>query len=143
MVNEDVLDSATGWVAEHTRRYVETNGEEGHLWRGVNTLVLTTRGRKSGKLRRNALIYGRDGDHYVIVASKGGAPRHPMWYLNLMADPNVRVQVGADQFNARARTALPEEKARLWPLMVSIWPAYEDYQKKTSREIPVIILERA
>ena len=140
---EEVLDSAVGWVAEHTRRYVETNGEDGHLWRGVPTLLLTTRGRRSGKLRRTALIYGHDGDRYLVVASKGGAARHPDWYLNLVADPSVRVQVGPDKFAARATTARPEEKARLWRVMTKIWPAYDEYQTRTRREIPVVILERA
>ena len=140
---EEVLDSAVGWVAEHTRRYVETNGEDGHLWRGVPTLLLTTRGRRSGKLRRTALIYGQDGDRYLVVASKGGAARHPDWYLNLVADPNVRVQVGPDKFAARATTARPEEKARLWRVMTKIWPTYDEYQTRTRREIPVVVIERA
>ena len=140
---EEVLDSAVGWVAEHTRRYIETNGEDGHLWRGVPTLLLTTRGRRSGKLRRTALIYGQDGDRYLVVASKGGAARHPDWYLNLVADPSVGVQVGPDKFAARATTAPPEEKARLWRVMASIWPAYDEYQTRTRREIPVVVLERA
>ena len=140
---EEVLDSAVGWVAEHTRRYVETNGEDGHLWRGVPTLLLTTRGRRSGKLRRTALIYGQDGDRYLVVASKGGSARHPYWYLNLIADPNVQVQVGPDKFAARATTAPPEEKARLWRVMANIWPAYDEYQTRTGREIPVVVIERA
>ena len=140
---EQVLDSPTGWVAEHIDRYVATDGTEGHEWRpGVFTLLLTTRGRRSGKLRRTALIYGRDGEAYVIVASQGGDPRHPAWYLNLQADPTAEVQVGADRFTARARTATAEEKARLWPLMTGIWPAYDDYQAKTERDIPVVLLER-
>jgi deazaflavin-dependent oxidoreductase (nitroreductase family) len=137
------LDSALDWVAEHTRTYVETGGEEGHLWRGVPCLVLTTLGRKSGQLRRNALIYGTDGDAYVIVASKGGADDHPLWYLNLVEEPSVTVQVGADVFTATARTADAEEKARLWPMMAGIWPAYEEYAAKTGRDIPVVVLERA
>jgi len=140
-VDEEPLDSATEWVAEHTRRYVETNGQDGHLWRSVPTLVLTTKGRRSGRARRNALIYGRDGDKYVVVASKGGADVHPLWYLNLTADPEVRLQVGADKLGARARTASPDEKARLWPVMTAVWPAYDDYKAKTSRDIPVVILE--
>jgi deazaflavin-dependent oxidoreductase (nitroreductase family) len=137
------LDSALDWVAEHTRTYVETGGEEGHLWRGVPCLVLTTLGRKSGQLRRNALIYGTDGDAYVIVASKGGADDHPLWYLNLVEEPSVTVQVGADVFTATARTADAERKARLWPMMAGIWPAYEEYAAKTERDIPVVVLERA
>ena len=140
---EEVTDSPTGWVAEHVDRYVETDGREGHEWRGVPTLLLTTRGRKSGKLRRTALIYGKDGEgRYLLVASKGGAPEHPSWYLNLAAHPEVEVQVGADKFAARARTADAREKPRLWQLMTSIWPDYDGYQKKTDRDIPVVIVER-
>jgi deazaflavin-dependent oxidoreductase (nitroreductase family) len=140
---EEVTDSPTGWVAEHVDRYVETDGREGHEWRGVPTLLLTTRGRKSGKLRRTALIYGEDGEgRYLLVASKGGAPEHPSWYLNLAAHPEVEVQVGADKFAARARTADAQEKPRLWQLMTSIWPDYDGYQKKTGRDIPVVIVER-
>lgn len=141
--DEEVLDSPRDWVADHIRRYTETDGEDGHLWRGVPALLLTTRGRRSGKLRRTALIYGRDGDRYLVVASRGGAPQHPLWYQNLVADPNVQVQVGPDKFPARARTAQPDEKGRLWPLMTAIWPAYDEYQTKTERQIPVVILERA
>ena len=140
---EEITDSPTGWVAEHVDRYVETDGREGHEWRGVPTLLLTTRGRKSGKLRRTALIYGEDGEgRYLLVASRGGAPEHPSWYLNLAAHPEVEVQVGADKFAARARTADAREKPRLWQLMTSIWPDYDGYQKKTSRDIPVVIVER-
>lgn len=141
MSEEEVIDSPRDWVAAHVRRYVETDGEDGHLWRGVPTLLLTSRGRRSGKLRRTALIYGRDGDRYVVVASRGGADHHPQWYLNLVADPEVRVQAGATRFAARARSASPEEKARLWPVMTRVWPPYADYQTRTSRDIPVVILE--
>jgi deazaflavin-dependent oxidoreductase (nitroreductase family) len=139
---DEIYDSPTDWVAQHIRRYVETDGREGQLWRGVNTLLLTTCGRKSGKRRRTALIYGVDGDCLVLVASRGGHKNHPSWYLNLVENPEVEVQVGADKFSARAHTASPEEKARLWPLMTSIWPAYDDYQARTEREIPVVVLER-
>ena len=140
---EKVTDSPTGWVAKHVHRYVETDGREGHEWRGVPTLLLTTRGRKSGKLRRTALIYGKDGEErYLLVASKGGAPEHPSWYLNLTEHPEVEVQVGADKFAARARTAAAQEKPRLWQVMASIWPDYDGYQKKTGRDIPVVIVER-
>ena len=100
------------------------------------TLLLTTRGRRSGQLRRTALIYGRDGDRYLVVASVGGSARHPAWYLNLTEHPEVEVQVGAERFAATARTAGPEEKPRLWSLMTAIWPAYEDYQRKTSPRHP-------
>jgi deazaflavin-dependent oxidoreductase (nitroreductase family) len=141
---EPVTDSPTGWVGRHIRRYVDSDGANGHEWRpGVFTLLLTTRGRRSGQLRRTALIYGRDGDHYVVVGSVGGSARHPAWYLNLTDHPEVEVQVGPERFRATARTATPEEKPRLWELMTSIWPAYEEYQRKTERDIPVVILERA
>jgi deazaflavin-dependent oxidoreductase (nitroreductase family) len=138
---EEVIDSPVGWVARHTRGDVESDGKKGHRWSGVNTLLLTARGRKSGKLRRTALIYGRDGDEYLVVASKGGAKKHPEWYLNLAQNPEVEIQVGADKFTARARTATPEEKPKLWRLMTSIWPDYDNYQTRTKRGIPVIVLE--
>jgi deazaflavin-dependent oxidoreductase (nitroreductase family) len=140
---EEVTNSPTGWVAEHIRGYVESGGEAGHVWQGVPTLLLTVRGRTSGKLRRTALIYGRDGGRYLVVASKGGAPEHPSWYLNLVANPDVELQVGAEKFGARARSATAEEKPHLWSVMTAIWPDYDEYQKKTDREIPVVILERA
>ncbi|WBB70689.1 nitroreductase family deazaflavin-dependent oxidoreductase [Micromonospora sp. WMMD812] len=142
--SEQVLDSPTGWVADHIRRYLETDGADGHEWRpGVFTLLLTTRGRHSGKLRRTALIYGRDEDRYLVVASQGGAPEHPAWFLNLLADPHAEVQVEGERFTARARPATPEEKPRMWATMAGIWPAYDEYQTKTDREIPVVVLERA
>src|SRR4029453_13429660 len=109
---EDVHDSPAGWVNDHIRRYVESDGENGRIWSGVDTLLLTTRGRKTGLLRRTALIFGRDGGDYLGVASQGGAARHPNWYLNLDADPAVEVQVGAEKFTARARTATPDEKPK-------------------------------
>jgi deazaflavin-dependent oxidoreductase (nitroreductase family) len=142
MSDSSAIDSPVGWVADHARKYDETDGEEGHIWRGVPTLLLTTKGRRSGQPRRTALIYGRDGDDYAVVASYGGAPEHPLWYRNLETDPEVDVQVGADRFKARAHTANAEEKARLWPVMTSIWPDYDEYQKKTDRDIPVVILSR-
>jgi deazaflavin-dependent oxidoreductase (nitroreductase family) len=142
-IDEQPIDSPSEWVADHARRYVETNGEDGYIWQGVPTLVLTTKGRRSGKPRSTMLIFGQDGDRYVVVASKGGAPEHPLWYRNLQEDPEVLVQVRADRFHARARTATAEEKPALWKLMTEIWPAYDEYQEKTGRDIPVVILERA
>jgi deazaflavin-dependent oxidoreductase (nitroreductase family) len=139
---EEVFDSPSGWVAQHIRDYVETDGQKGHMWRGTPTLLLTTIGRKSGKRRRTALIYGQDGNNYVVVASRGGNPNHPAWYLNLVENPEVEVQVGADKFSALAHTAIGEEKARLWDLMVSIYPSYDNYQAKTDRDIPVVVLAR-
>ncbi|MCI0687282.1 MAG: nitroreductase family deazaflavin-dependent oxidoreductase [Sporichthyaceae bacterium] len=139
---EEVIDCPTGWVAKHVREYVETDGKQGGRKWGMDMLLLTTRGRKSGLLRRTALIYGRDGDRYLVVPSNGGAANHPAWYLNLCADPKVRVQVGADRFAAEARTATAEEKPALWELMAKIFPTYDQYQAKTRREIPVVIIER-
>jgi deazaflavin-dependent oxidoreductase (nitroreductase family) len=138
-----VKDSPTSWVNEHIQKYVETNGAEGHEWRpGVHTLLLTTKGRKSGEMRRTALIYQLSGDDHVVVASQGGKPTHPAWYLNLEEEPVVDVQVAAEKFQARARTAGPDERDRLWKLMNEVWPAYAEYQQKTDREIPVVVLER-
>jgi deazaflavin-dependent oxidoreductase (nitroreductase family) len=136
-----VHDSPEGWVSDHIQRYVETDGEEGHDWNGVPTLLLTTKGRKSGKLRRTALIYGKVGSSYVVVASKGGAEDHPAWYLNLSENPEVAVQVGPDDFTAIARTADDNEKPELWRTMAEIWPAYDEYQTKTDRPIPVVVLD--
>ncbi len=139
---ENVIDSPTGWVAKHIHDYLDTDGRRGHRWHGMDTLLLTTRGRRSGKLRRTALIYGRDADRYVVVASNGGAKRHPAWYLNLVDNPEVLVQVAAEKFSARASAATGKVRERLWPLMVAILPQYEAYQTKTEREIPVVIVER-
>jgi deazaflavin-dependent oxidoreductase (nitroreductase family) len=128
---------------EHVDRYRATDGEEGHDWRGTVTLLLTTTGRHSGETRTTPLIYQSDGDRYVVVASQGGAPRHPGWYHNLSADPNVEVQVKGDRFNATASTAAGEERERLWKLMTATWPAYDEYQTRTDREIPVVVLTRS
>lgn len=138
----EVSDSPEGWVSEHIRKYVETDGAEGHIWNDVPTLLLTTKGRKSGLWRRTALIYGEHDGAHVIVASQGGAPTHPAWYLNLQDEPVVHVQVAADKFDARARTATAAERAKLWAKMADIWPAYDEYQTKTDREIPVVVLDR-
>ena len=128
---------------EHVRRYRETDGAEGHDWQGVSCLILTTKGRRSGEPRDAPLIYGTDGEDLMVVASKGGAPEPPAWYLNLQAEPEVEAQVRADRFRARARTATPDERPRLWARMAEIWPQYESYQRKTEREIPVVVLGRA
>jgi deazaflavin-dependent oxidoreductase (nitroreductase family) len=129
---------------EHVRRYRETGGEVGHIWReGSTILLLTTTGRSSGKPRTTPLIYAQDGDRYVIVASKGGAPEHPGWYENLAKDPNVELQVKDEVFPARARTAEGEERERLWRKANEVWPHYDEYATKTDRQIPVVVLERA
>ncbi len=131
------------WVDEHMDRYLASDGEDGHEWRGYPTLLLTTTGRHSGKPTTTPLIYGEEGGLYLVVASRGGAPTHPQWYLNLTASAEVRVKVKADKFGAKARAATPEEKPALWELMAKIYPPYVEYQAKTTREIPVVIIERA
>jgi deazaflavin-dependent oxidoreductase (nitroreductase family) len=137
-------DASKLYGPKHVRAYRETDGELGHDWRdGTSTLLLTTTGRHSGEERTTPLIYGRSGDDFVVVASKGGSDAPPGWYANLRAEPEVEVQVLADRFKARARTADPGEKPELWRKMVEQWPAYDNYQRKTDREIPVVVLERA
>ena len=127
---------------EHVDRYQATDGAEGHEWReGSTVLLLTTTGRKTGEKHTTPLIYQLDGDNPVIVASKGGAPEDPGWYRNLTKNPEVEVQIKGDKFHARARTA-EGERDRLWRLMNEIWPHYDEYQAKTDREIPVVVLER-
>jgi deazaflavin-dependent oxidoreductase (nitroreductase family) len=128
---------------EHVRRYEETDGAEGHDWQGTTVLILTTTGRRTGKPRATPLIYRKHGGDYLVVASRGGADSHPSWYLNLQANPEVGVQVLGDEFTARARTAQPAEKQEMWREMAATWPAYDDYQRKTRRDIPVVVLERA
>ncbi len=123
------------------RRYIASGGQDGHIWEGVPTLLLTTTGRHSGHSRTTPLIYGRAGDCYLVVASRGGAPAHPDWYQNLVARPEVNVQVMAARFQARARTATPAEKPALWKTMTSIWPPYDEYQARTKREIPIVVIE--
>ncbi|MDX6589030.1 MAG: hypothetical protein QOI84_304 [Solirubrobacterales bacterium] len=128
---------------EHVDRYRATDGAEGYDWEGTQTLLLTTTGRRSGDERTTPLIYAPAGDSFTVVASKGGSDEPPAWYLNLSDDPEVEVQVKGDRFKARARTASAEEKPELWRRMTAEWPSYDDYQKKTDREIPVVILERS
>ena len=127
---------------EHVERYEATDGAEGHDWQGTQTLILTTRGRRSGEPRKAPLIYGEHDGDFLVVASKGGAPEPPAWYVNLSADPEVEVQVRGERFRARARDASPEEKPELWRIMAGHWPQYDEYQAKTDREIPVVVLSR-
>ena len=128
---------------KHVERYRETDGEEGHDWQGTTTLLLTTTGRRSGETRTTPLIYQRFGDDYLVVASNGGSDGHPGWYLNLQDDPDPEIQVKDDRFAAHARTASPDEKPDMWRTMTATWPPYDEYQQKTDREIPVVVLERA
>ncbi len=128
---------------EHVRRYQETDGAEGYHWRnGTTILLLTTKGRKSGEERTSALIYRDYEDKQLIVASKGGADQPPAWFLNLESDPDVQVQIKGDKFAAHARVATADEKPAMWEHMVQVWPDYANYQAKTERDIPVVVLER-
>jgi deazaflavin-dependent oxidoreductase (nitroreductase family) len=130
--------------AEHVRVYRETGGERGHIWKEDSTvLLLTTKGRKSGENRTTPLIYARDGDRYVIVASNGGAPEDPGWYRNIEKTPEVELQVKDDVFRAQAHTAEGAERENLWRKVNEVWPHYAEYQQKTDREIPVVVLERS
>jgi deazaflavin-dependent oxidoreductase (nitroreductase family) len=149
MAEPTVSSDLPAWIKDHISRYVATDGADGYLWDAslgggkglVPTLLLTTVGRKSGRVLTLPLIFGRSGPNYVVVASKGGAPAHPAWYLNLQADPVVQVQVKAEKFTARAHTASAAERDALWPKMVEIYAPYTQYQTKTDRQIPVVVLE--
>lgn len=127
---------------EHVRVYRKTGGEHGYHWRGATILLLTTTGSVTGEEHTTPLIHRTDGGGWVIVASRGGAPDHPSWYKNLVANPDVTIQVMDEEIPAHARTAEGEERQRLWRLMTEDWPAYDDYQKRTDRQIPVVVLER-
>jgi deazaflavin-dependent oxidoreductase (nitroreductase family) len=128
---------------DHIRAYRKSRGEVGYLWNGVPTLLLTVTGRRTGRELTSALIFGRDGDDYLVVASKGGWPEHPSWYLNLQANPAATIQVKADELAVMARTASATEKPRLWKIMTDVWPNYDVYQTRTDREIPVVVLTPA
>jgi len=127
---------------EHVRVYRETGGERGYHWRGTTILLLGTVGRTSGEPRTTPLIHRIDGGRWVVVASKGGAPAHPSWFENLQSNPEATIEVRDEQVPVRATIAEGEERARLWSLMTEVWPAYDDYQAKTDREIPVVVLTR-
>ena len=128
----------------HVERYLETDGEDGYYWRnGTEILILFTTGRRSGQQRSHALIFREHDGAYLVVASKGGSDAPPAWFVNLQADPNVEVQIKGDRFRATARVAGPDEKPEMWAKMVGVWPAYDEYQKKTERQIPVVVLHRA
>jgi proline iminopeptidase len=152
MAEAKLAPNLPDWMLEHANRYLSSGGTDGHMYKvtvpqhgelTVPALLLTTTGRKSGESRELPLIYGVSGDDYLIVASKGGADAPPAWYLNLKDNPEVEVQVWGDRFTARARDATAEEKPEMWKTMTAEWPAYDDYQKKTDRQIPVVVLERA
>lgn len=133
--------SPNDYVAKQVREFEESGGREGNTMRGVPIIVLWTRGRKSGVVRKTPLMRVNDGDRYAVIASQGGAPEHPVWYHNLVADPHVSLQDGADVRDYTARVATGDERAQWWEKATAVWPDYDAYQKKTEREIPVIILE--
>jgi deazaflavin-dependent oxidoreductase (nitroreductase family) len=150
MAEAKLAPNLPGWMVEHANRYISSGGSDGHIYKvtppgrsemNVPSLLLTTTGRKSGEKFIFPLFYGEDGGKYFVIASKGGAPEHPGWYRNILADPLVEVQVGTKKLKARARTASGAERAQLWEKSLQFWPPYEDYQKKTQREIPVVVLE--
>ena len=128
---------------EHINAYRESDGEVGYLWNGVPTLLLTATGRRTGEARTSALIFARDGDDYLVVASMGGWPTHPQWYLNVTANPAAEIQVKGEHIPVVARTASPEEKPRLWKIVSDQWPNYDVYQSRTERDIPVVVLTPA
>jgi deazaflavin-dependent oxidoreductase (nitroreductase family) len=139
---QKIVDSPIGWVAKHIKTYVDSGGKRGTTHLGRESLLLTTKGRRTGKFRRTALFYGRHGDAYVVVGSNGASVDHPLWYYNLLAEPRVTVQVGEETFEATARPATPAERPALWRQMAEIFPTYDSYAKRVRREIPVVVLER-
>lgn len=149
-VRELESGSTPKWIQDHLEVYRRSAGKEGHFWDStiaggkgmVPCLILTTIGRRSGEKRSSPLIYGTDGDAYVIIGSKGGAEKHTGWYYNLLANPDVELEVANERFAARARVATGAERERLWAKMLDVYPPYRDYQAKTSREIPVVVLEK-
>jgi deazaflavin-dependent oxidoreductase (nitroreductase family) len=140
--DEDVAISPSGWVAEQAKEYAESGGTRNTDLNGSPCLLMDYKGRRTGTWRRTVLIYGQDGGDYLIVASKGGADDHPKWFLNLQEHPDVRLQVGPERFDARAETLSADDKARVWPGLVEVYPPYADYQLKTDRDIPVVRLRR-
>ena len=149
MLEFAVPTNVSEWMQDHVRRYLESDGADGHMWDGgqpgrgspIPTLLLVTKGRRTGKSRTLPLIYGESGDAYLIVGSKGGSPAHPYWYLNLVAQPEVAIQVGAQRMRATARTATGEERETLWAQMSGLFPPYIEYQQRTEREIPLVVLD--
>ena len=128
---------------KHVAKYRETDGAVGYVWNGATCLLLTTTGRASGEPRTVPLIFAADGERSIVVASKGGAPEHPKWYGNLSAHPTVQVQIRGDRFEATARTVAGVERERCWAIATAQWPNYDEYVKRTSRVIPVVVLERS
>jgi proline iminopeptidase len=150
MTEARLAPNLPGWMLDHAKRYLASGGTDGHMYRisqpdrpemVVPSLLLTTTGRKSGEKFIFPLFYGQEGKGYIVVASKGGAPEHPGWYRNLLAHPEAEIQVGTKKLKVRARTVAGEERARLWKKALEFWPPYAEYQQKTEREIPVVVLD--
>ncbi|MGE0222527.1 MAG: nitroreductase/quinone reductase family protein [Acetobacteraceae bacterium] len=151
MTDAKLAPNMPQWMIDHANRYLSSGGTDGHMYvvqpagqppLTVPSLMLTTTGRKTGTKYMFPLFYGRAGNSYFVVASKGGAPQHPKWYTNMLANPEVEIQVGTETMKARARTATGEERARLWQEGLKFWPPYAEYQQKAgSREIPVVVLD--
>jgi len=141
MSDQKYAPSSYAPSADHVERYLATGGEDGFEFNGAKCIILTTIGRKTGKVRRTPLIRVHDGEHYLVVASQGGARKHPVWYLNLLANPEVTIQDRAEVHHLVARTTSSKEKARRWPVALAAWPAYADYQARTERDIPLVICE--
>ena len=152
MIQAKVPEGLPKWMSDHIDRYLKSGGKDGHMYTlkppGMDkeitapALLLVTKGRKSGEKYLFPLFYGDTGNGaYYIVASKGGAPDHPGWYKNLVANPEVEVQVGTKTVKAKARTVSGAERGKLWEGALKFWPPYADYAKKTPREIPVVVLD--
>ena len=150
MTDAKMPDKLPQWMKDHVDRYLKSGGTDGHMYttnfpnqpqRTVPSLLLVTKGRKTGNKHLFPLFYGDVGKGYFIVASKGGAPDHPGWYKNIVVNPEVELQVGTKKLKAKARTVSGAERAKLWDQAVVWWPPYVDYQKKTAREIPVVVLD--
>lgn len=152
VLNDPDVAKLPDFIKTHLRTYLESGGKEGHHWPSgikagegpttIPTLLLTAKGGKSGKKRILPLLYGKIGDDFILVASLGGAPNHPKWYLNLMANPEAEIQVATEHYRVRARNAEGEEREKIWSHMLTLFPVYADYQKKTTRQIPVVVLEK-
>jgi deazaflavin-dependent oxidoreductase (nitroreductase family) len=151
MLDAKIPPTLPQWMKDHVDRYLKSGGTDGHMYtidmpnvpkRTVPSLLLITKGRKTSEKHLFPLFYGKAGNSYYVVASKGGAPDHPGWYKNMLAHPEVEIQVGTEHLKAKARTTSGAERQKLWDEAVKFWPPYVDYQKKVpDREIPVVVLE--
>ena len=140
-IQGEYVASPAQFVADQVALYEKTGGVEGGTLQGKPVVILTTKGRHSGKVRKTPLMRVEDNGVYAVIASMGGAPKHPVWYLNLVASTTVTLQDGGTVFEATARDVDGDERARWWAIAVEAWPGYADYQKNTGREIPVIVLD--